>query len=90
MAVLAPHMFGSKVPRAWKAPLMVEVQARLPLFDDLSDDTIGHLTAAGLGRGFLTAPACERPGSGISAISPNRLRTPSSGYGNSGRPASRS
>lgn len=55
MSVLAPPMFGSKVPRAWKAPLMVEVQARLPLFDDLPSGTIRHLTAAGFGRGFLTA-----------------------------------
>lgn len=55
MAVLAPHMFGSKVPRAWQAPLIVEVQAQLPLFDELSPDTIGQLAALGFSRGFLTA-----------------------------------
>lgn len=35
--------------------LMAEVGARLPLFDDLSPDTIQRLSAEGFGRGLLTA-----------------------------------
>ncbi|SEN99219.1 hypothetical protein SAMN02799625_02314 [Methylobacterium sp. UNC300MFChir4.1] len=39
----------------WSDSLMAEVGARLPLFDDLSPDTIRRLSAEGFGRGLLTA-----------------------------------